>query len=316
MTTPPEVLSRIREEARKAANEAWFEAPRHTERYVSPVDWKIGYALCYERLKLAEGEPVSDAPQDLRLPPEFQDLVQVTTAIDKLDVVFVHCKGGEGFTMPSSSLGLLHKVFDAMRDVIWATKVSRPPLPDVERLVEEWRPRPGYYVTAIESYGLIENGVTYLVEPFDRGVSMRPANKSGAVGHHQKNDCKFRPATDEEIRLYNEAIALSIPKHQPKPVQLSRDYEALYERLCNGGEALCYVNMKWPDGDILRDPCRVRRLKPFDIIISVRGYQYGGVEPFDQNGQSEKNLLLFECQRLDLEWVAVKSSIPKKEWEA
>jgi hypothetical protein len=168
------------------------------------------------------GEPVSDAPQDRRLPPEFHDLVEVTTAIDKLDVVFVHCKGGEGFTMPSSSLGLLHKVFDAMRDVIWAMKVSPHPVPDVER-----------------------------------------------------------------------------------PVQLSRDYEALYEHLCNGGEALGKV---WAPGLNGEPEC-------YPAVVYRRGEKHLSFEYSESWIQRPMiaSEFIAECQRLDLEWVAVKSSLPKKE---
>jgi hypothetical protein len=213
----------------KALSDRIIEEHRKYAGRMPPGEWAevaarkvVGQLREFSSLSTEGGEPVSDAPQDRRLPPEFHDLVEVTTAIDKLDVVFVHCKGGEGFTMPSSSLGLLHKVFDAMRDVIWAMKVSPHPVPDVER-----------------------------------------------------------------------------------PVQLSRDYEALYEHLCNGGEALGKV---WAPGLNGEPEC-------YPAVVYRRGEKHLSFEYSESWIQRPMiaSEFIAECQRLDLEWVAVKSSLPKKE---
>lgn len=74
MTIPTEALEAIREEARKAANEAWLDKTLHHEPYTSPVDWKRGYALCYERLKVAELERERWIPVE-ELEPNRFDIV-------------------------------------------------------------------------------------------------------------------------------------------------------------------------------------------------------------------------------------------------
>lgn len=92
------------------------------------------------------------------------------------------------------------------------------------------------------------------------------------------------------------------------PTYLSRDYNALYDLLCKGGEAMGYVDMKWPhDGSITRDVCKVVRFKEWDIDMLARGVGYGNVRKWEHrptNGMSEREALIHECQRLNLEFLA------------
>jgi len=86
MTTPPEVLSRIREEARKEAHEVWLSGP-DVPKYTEPLAWIKGYALCYERLKLDEWERERWIPVEERLPDgESYEYVSICTAWGDIDI--------------------------------------------------------------------------------------------------------------------------------------------------------------------------------------------------------------------------------------
>ena len=89
----------------------------------------------------------------------------------------------------------------------------------------------------------------------------------------------------------------------PVTYAMSRDYDKLYDRLCAGGEALGYVNSTMFPG--VREPMRVKRLGEYDIMIGVRGMQFGGVGSYDEaKYQTERNAFIAECTRLSLEWLA------------
>lgn len=88
---------------------------------------------------------------------------------------------------------------------------------------------------------------------------------------------------------------------------LSKDYELLYTKICEGSEIACFVNYnfrslegKYPPS---RDICLIRRRKEYNIDFLARGISYGGVDDFAKNKYSEKELFLSECERMDVEWI-------------
>ena len=86
--------------------------------------------------------------------------------------------------------------------------------------------------------------------------------------------------------------------------QTSRNYSALYDLLCKGVEVLCYVDMKFSDGDVYRDVARARRPEEWVISVGARGICYGEIRPsHNTGGLSERATLDRECRRMNLEWV-------------
>ena len=85
--------------------------------------------------------------------------------------------------------------------------------------------------------------------------------------------------------------------------KLSKDYEYLYEEVCKGNEACCYVK-----DSTIRPMCRCKKTEMFnDIMFSTRGIQYGGVDSYEWEAKSEqKTLFLQECERLDVEFVVIE----------
>lgn len=87
-----------------------------------------------------------------------------------------------------------------------------------------------------------------------------------------------------------------------KKYVMSRDYDLLYKMLCGGMEVPCYVDYE-RGINLIRDFCRARRLKPYYIIIGVRGIQYGGIDSYQDSEGPELNLLTSECKRMNLEFI-------------
>jgi hypothetical protein len=88
---------------------------------------------------------------------------------------------------------------------------------------------------------------------------------------------------------------------------LSKDYDLLYSKICDGYEIACFVNYnlrsledKYPP---MRDICLIRRRKAYDIDFLARGISYGSVSDYDKDKYSEKELFLSECERMDVEWI-------------
>jgi len=52
-----------------------------------------------------------------------------------------------------------------------------------------------------------------------------------------------------------------------------------------------------------RDFVRVVKLDFYDIIIGVRGCTFGNVSLFQRKEDTEANLFIKECERLNLEWI-------------
>lgn len=85
--------------------------------------------------------------------------------------------------------------------------------------------------------------------------------------------------------------------------QTSRNYKALYDLLCEGHEALCFVDMSFGDGAVHRDVARVRRWSDWGITVGARGITYGSVDSHHNTGDlSEQATFSAECRRMNLEW--------------
>ena len=89
--------------------------------------------------------------------------------------------------------------------------------------------------------------------------------------------------------------------------KLSKDYEKLYELICNSEKIICFIDYRWSDNDAekpMRDICLCRRRKNFDISIGVRGIEYTHVANYDKGkGLSEKEIFIKRCEKNNLEWV-------------
>jgi hypothetical protein len=88
---------------------------------------------------------------------------------------------------------------------------------------------------------------------------------------------------------------------------LSKDYNKLFEHICNGLEVPCYVDYSFgfPDKVIhaFRDLCLCKRKRPWQISFSVRGVGYGGIDTFEDEGHgNEETLFIERCQALNVEW--------------
>lgn len=88
----------------------------------------------------------------------------------------------------------------------------------------------------------------------------------------------------------------------------SKDYQKLYELLCNGIEVACYVDYqfrtsvdKYPPS---RDICKAKKRGEYDIYFGVRGIEYGSVSEFHKEEDSEFELLKLECERMNV-WFIV-----------
>ena len=179
-------------------------------------------------------------------------------------------------------------------DGLLAARKSAAPLPDVERLVEV-----GNYMRSVlaEEVSALEVG-------------------DSETGQQQYGDPDAADTMMEAIARWD-ALQLngtldraksSLHKTHPTPVQLSRDYEALYEHLCNGGEAIGFL---WWYHECDRNKskwvCELRPREDGSISIVAPKFFF---EDYDS-----RHKFIVGCQRLNLEWVAVRSSLPKNDGE-
>ena len=89
------------------------------------------------------------------------------------------------------------------------------------------------------------------------------------------------------------------------PYNLSKNYEQLYKLICEGLVAACFVDYSYSGDDI---PSRdIAKCRKYDerISVGVRGCEYGSVSRYDQlrTGETEKELFIKECERMNLEWI-------------
>ncbi len=92
---------------------------------------------------------------------------------------------------------------------------------------------------------------------------------------------------------------------------LSNNYELLYKNICDGNEVACFVDYqfrglenKYPPS---RDICVVKRRKEYDIDFLVRGMSYGSVSDYWKDKNTEKEVFLSECERMNIEWIEYSS---------
>ncbi|MEH0153756.1 hypothetical protein V6R21_06380 [Limibacter armeniacum] len=79
---------------------------------------------------------------------------------------------------------------------------------------------------------------------------------------------------------------------------LSKDYNTLYQHVCDGKVAACFV-----DYDGFRDICQIIKYRDYDISICCRGIGYGNVRTFHRKRGTEKELFIAQCEKLNLEWI-------------
>jgi hypothetical protein len=88
--------------------------------------------------------------------------------------------------------------------------------------------------------------------------------------------------------------------------KFSNDYDLMYFYLLQGNEIICYVNYQYSKSDtVMRDICRCKKFKDYDIKFLARGIQYGDVSDYFKDKHTEKELFIIECERMNLEWIAL-----------
>jgi len=87
------------------------------------------------------------------------------------------------------------------------------------------------------------------------------------------------------------------------PPNKNKDYNLLYEKVCSGEHVLAFVDYKYPgDDEVYRDACKVYRCHG-NIIVGARGIEYCGIYSWHLEKDSEINLFIRMCERLNIEWV-------------
>ncbi len=87
---------------------------------------------------------------------------------------------------------------------------------------------------------------------------------------------------------------------------LSEDYDQLYELLCQGFTAVGFVDYSLYGNNVntSRDVVKIHRYASFDIRVSARGIQYGGVDLYWKAIVSdEKPIFIRECRRMNLKFI-------------
>lgn len=96
---------------------------------------------------------------------------------------------------------------------------------------------------------------------------------------------------------------------QPAQLVMSTDYEALYEHLKAGGEAISYVHYERSEGmPQSRNLCGAKRMPNGTTLLSGGSVQ--------EIMSLHLNAFVSECQRLNLEWVAPRQPAQTEDLEA
>lgn len=95
--------------------------------------------------------------------------------------------------------------------------------------------------------------------------------------------------------------------------QLSNDYDRLYELVCQGNEAVGFVDFKLSDDTrVMRDVCGIKRRGEYQICFGVRGTGYASVHPFMREDGSEKDVFVGACKSINLEWIETTGNTDQK----
>ena len=92
------------------------------------------------------------------------------------------------------------------------------------------------------------------------------------------------------------------------PHKLSRDYDKLFEIICNNNQVAAFVDYSFDKNDPnpCRDICKVRRVSYFQIQIAARGIAYASIDPWiEESGWDEREYFKRTCELINLEFIEV-----------
>lgn len=109
--------------------------------------------------------------------------------------------------------------------------------------------------------------------------------------------------------------AQQTPQPAQPTIQYSTDYDALWDLICAGHEALAFVDYRFMDEPKdykpWRDAAKVTRRGPYQINIGARGISYASAHEFDApKWPDEKELFIKICKNTNLEWASPQQSAP------
>ena len=83
----------------------------------------------------------------------------------------------------------------------------------------------------------------------------------------------------------------------------SKNYDELYDLICQKNRVICEVDYKFSNGRVVRDICKGIKTPDTSIKFLARGIQYGGVDYWMvDNDEEEKQEFINECKRMNLVW--------------
>jgi hypothetical protein len=86
---------------------------------------------------------------------------------------------------------------------------------------------------------------------------------------------------------------------------LSKDYERLYELICDGNRVVAFVDYKFSGSEhVMRDVCLVEKRKDNRIVGFSRGICYLEVNDWQTPSLDEKECFIVDCKHVNLEFVA------------
>lgn len=94
--------------------------------------------------------------------------------------------------------------------------------------------------------------------------------------------------------------------------QLSTDYEALFDLICEGHTAVGFVDYRFdrgnPDEPPMRDVVQIRRHGEFNILIGARGIGYGSICPFQSKYGTEREVFVGTCRAINLGFIPAQAT--------
>jgi hypothetical protein len=92
------------------------------------------------------------------------------------------------------------------------------------------------------------------------------------------------------------------------PYKISKNYNELFELICQGHQIPCFVDYSYRDDDetVFRDICRVTRRADFYISFGARGISYGDISSWHkENGEREIDAFVGLCKILNVEFIEI-----------